>query len=222
MAGELTPAAEFFSVLSDLVVAFGAGITAFAALSALDTWRRQIHGTARFDAARRLMIAANTLALQYHSARSPLLQAAEFPEEYWATPRQERSGRQEREAYEVVLNERWRPVAAAYAQVLALLPEAQALFPAAIGDATEKLLRTVRSLHFWFGEVAELKETAHGIDSTDGPAREALLQAIRDADERAFAPPPTADSVPENSTTLEFLKVHRRLASELALYLHAR
>lgn len=62
-----------------LTAGVGALVAGIAAWRALNTWRAQQKGEARFDSAKRLPIAAHDPAQAFYAARNPVILAAEFP-----------------------------------------------------------------------------------------------------------------------------------------------
>ena len=69
-----------FSTISDIVVAVSALVAALvvstAAFYGLQTWRNELRGKARFDAARRVLLLSRKVGDQFRMARSPFTFAA--------------------------------------------------------------------------------------------------------------------------------------------------
>lgn len=213
MAGESDPATEALTLFSNLITALAAAGGAWAAWAALDTWRKQIRGQATFDASKRFMIAANELALRWHNARAPLVQSWE------GAPENPEEDQTESERYRRVFNKRWEPVGLAYDAVIALLPEARALFPADVGDAAESLLLIARELTFHMDDLVDLMNM--DIDSMEaGPAKATLVEQLRSARAGAFAPFPRGGVVVRNALTKKFIDQQTVLARHLAPFLN--
>lgn len=70
--------ARFVEPLKSVVTIGAAGVGVFVALRGLQTWRRQLHGTARFEACRKLL--EKTLAARdaFSTFRSPLMGGGEI------------------------------------------------------------------------------------------------------------------------------------------------
>lgn len=127
---------EVATVLKEAVLA-GVGVaTVTLAALGLSTWHRQLRGHADFDAARNLAKATYAVRNALAAARSPVIWAGEFPDDYIEMTANEY---QRAAALSHVYSERWKPVSAAMHAFDAAALEAEALWGATARLRTEAL-----------------------------------------------------------------------------------
>jgi hypothetical protein len=139
------PSPELVSAISDAVLALAGVVTAGVAIVGVKSWARELRGRATFEAARSLVRATYKLREAMRIARSPLIRAHEFPEDYEHSPRQQ-SNEAESRAYAHVFNRRLAPMWDAFDDFDAQTLEAEALWGPVIRTKTDLLRAAVRKL----------------------------------------------------------------------------
>lgn len=74
------PLQEFISVGKDILIAVAAAVGATVAILGLNTWNRQLKGSAEYDLARRILKIAYRLRETIKEVRHPVMWAAEMPD----------------------------------------------------------------------------------------------------------------------------------------------
>lgn len=137
--------AETVSAVSDAILALAGVVTAGVAIYGVKSWARELRGRATFDVARSLARATYKLRESIRQARSPLIRAHEFPEDYDRAANK-RSAESEGRAYAHIFTKRLAPVWTAYEEFDAQTLEAEALWGSAIREKTDQLRALVRKL----------------------------------------------------------------------------
>jgi hypothetical protein len=133
---------EFITAAKDIVLAVAGLVTAFVALKGLNTWNRQLRGTAGFDVARSLAKSSYKVRDKLQACRSPILSAGEFPIDYHDGGLKKTS-KQKTVGYAFVYKERWNFVQEAIQEFDAATLEAEALWGQAIRETTDQLRKVV-------------------------------------------------------------------------------
>jgi hypothetical protein len=135
---------EVITAAKDCVLAFAALATSIIAGIGLQTWNRQLKGTANFEVARSLAKATYKLRDDLRMCRSPFISTSEFPAGYNSL----RSDAQETAAaYGHVYSNRWKPVFTALQEFDAQTLEGEALWGGKIRETTDQLRKVVRQLN---------------------------------------------------------------------------
>jgi hypothetical protein len=130
------------STLQAIAVGGAAVATALAARKGLKTWAEQLHGSTRYEVARRLARATYKLRDAMAFSRSPLVEAAEFPSGY-----SDRGNAAENaQAWQHVFSARMRPVLEAAREFDAEALEAEAIWGSSAASACKAMMRVVREL----------------------------------------------------------------------------
>lgn len=137
---------ELIATTKDIILALAAIVMATVAVKGLNTWNRQLRGTAYFDVARGLTKATHKVREKLQACRSPLLLAQEFPPEYYDAEGN-RSPEQEAKGYAFVYSNRWSPVWEAMQEFDVSVLEAEALWGKPIREATDSLRKVVREVN---------------------------------------------------------------------------
>ena len=137
-------ATEIFAIIKDIALAGAACITAYAALTGLGRWQKELSGKASFDVARELAKSIYLLRNMIGYCRSPFIAASEFPENYMGSGKH--SFEEEGQAWAYVYSKRWEPVGKAVQEFDAAALEAEALWGKEIKEKTLDLKKCVRSL----------------------------------------------------------------------------
>lgn len=138
-------AAEIITAIKDIVLGAAAAVTATVAILGLKSWRQELQGRAEFDAARGLARATYRLRDELASCRSPLIRAAEFPDDYKG--RDKSSPREEADALAHVYKRRWEPVWSAIQEFDTQVLEAESLWGKDIRDNTDALRACVSEVN---------------------------------------------------------------------------
>jgi hypothetical protein len=141
--------------LKDVVTIITALVASYVAVRGLNTWNRQLRGSADFDVARKLARATYKLRDEIMQCRSPLIRGFEFPEGYGQL--RQRTPQEEAEAYAHVYDARWKPVAAAAQEFDTAVLEAEALWGTDLRTAADKLQACLRDLYASFESIVDDK-----------------------------------------------------------------
>jgi len=136
---------ECVSALSDLALAVAALITAGTAVLGLRSWRREVHGRARFEAARGLARATYALRNELERVRSPFISATEFPEGYFSRA-STATADENAKAYSHLFARRWEPLWQALKDFDAQTLEAEVFWGQQARTASDSLIRAVTQL----------------------------------------------------------------------------
>ena len=134
--------AELITLTKDGVLAIAGVVTAIVAVKGLNTWSRQLRGTAGFDVARSLAKSSYKVRDKLQACRSRILLAGEFPIEYH-DGRLKKTSEQKTLGYAFVFAERWNLVQAAVQEFDAATLEAEALWGQSIRETTDELRKVV-------------------------------------------------------------------------------
>jgi hypothetical protein len=138
-------AGDLISIFRDLSVAGAACYTAYLADTGLTKWQEELTGKANFEVARSLIKTVYKLRDELIYARSPLVFANEFPEDYGSALRNHTDA-EEGDAWSHIYSKRWDPVALAIQEFDIALLEAEALWGYTIKQKALKLRQLAREL----------------------------------------------------------------------------
>jgi hypothetical protein len=139
-----TEIAIIVSVAKDAVTGSAAIAATVIAALGLKTWKRQFHGNANYDVARRLLRATYRLRETIRSLRAPFISTGKIIAARKATGQEDASeDRSEAIAYQV----RWQKVSDARVQSEAELLEAEALWGTAIRERGDGLVQCLGTLY---------------------------------------------------------------------------
>jgi|SRR5580700_7379703 hypothetical protein len=142
---------------AEWVLAGAAIATAWIALAALVSWRKQLTGASKHAAAVELATSARALKYAFYGARSPLYEGSEFPKSYCQQP-EPRTNDQEAEAYQWIYQNRWDFFWPYVKDFVHHIPKAAAILGEETAQAGEQLQRVARRLHFFMRRrVAQLR-----------------------------------------------------------------
>ena len=136
---------EYVLIVKDVVLAIAGVITAAVAVIGLQTWSRQLRGTANFEAASALARSTYKLRDQIWSCRSPVILKNEFPE-WYSSKLDELQASEKVKAYAHVFDVRWKPVYEALQEFDAQTLESEALWGTEIRNRTDILRQTLQRL----------------------------------------------------------------------------
>lgn len=139
-------AAEIVSVISDITLAVAAGVTAYAAVTGLRSWERELKGRAGFELARSFARATYKLRDEVRMCRTPLLRLSEWPEGY-DHQKQDKDHDYVADGYAHVYTKRWGAVIGAMQAFDAQALEAEALWGEDIRAKATALRSCVVRLH---------------------------------------------------------------------------
>ncbi len=134
--------AELITLAKDIVLAIAGVVAAIVAVKGLNTWNRQLRGTAGFDIARSLAKSSYKVRDKLQACRSPILSAGEFPIEY-RDGGLKKTSKQKTVGYAFVYTERWNFVQEAVQEFDAATLEAEALWGQTIRETTDQLRKVV-------------------------------------------------------------------------------
>lgn len=136
---------EFITMGKDVILAIAGAVTACVAVRGLNTWARQLKGTANFEVARKLAKATYRMRNEIQLCRSPLIRAGEFPEGH--KNHLKGGGQEGGSAYAHVFANRWAPVYEAIVEFDAQTLEAEAIWGSSIREKTDQLRLVARKLN---------------------------------------------------------------------------
>lgn len=211
--------ADYITATGALLGGAGALVAGVAAWRALNTWRAQLRGEARFDTAKRLLTAAHDLAHQFHAARSPLISAGEFPAEYRNEPNTQQTAAERADAYAHVFNARWEPVRVSCLGIVGLLPEVRALLPPEVAKYAETLLDPPRELQgaMEFYVVLQRMDVEGDLKSDQH-----LQEEWRRVRGLVYASAPKDSVDPDNPLSKAFMERHKVLIEALKPHIEDR
>jgi hypothetical protein len=138
----------YVSIVKDIATIASLAIAAIVAIKGLQTWRRQLQGTADYDLAKRLLKAAYRLRDSLQAVRNPFMSAGEIQHamkeaglEFKPTDEQFNAA-STAAAYQL----RWKPVVEAYQALELEVIEAEALWGPSAKSAIIAIRKTVNSL----------------------------------------------------------------------------
>ncbi len=136
---------EYVLIVKDVVLAIAGVITAAVAVIGLQTWSRQLRGTANFEAASALARSTYKLRDQIWSCRSPVILKNEFPE-WYASKVGALQASEKLNAYVHVFDARWSSVYESLQEFDAQTLEAEALLGNEIRKRTDMLRQSLQRL----------------------------------------------------------------------------
>jgi hypothetical protein len=137
---------EAIVAAKDVILAIAGATTAIVAVRGLNTWNRQLRGTADFDAARSLAKCTYRLRDKLQACRSPMIWAREFPPEYREAGFK-KSVEQEAGGYAFVYVNRLSSVWEALQDFDTSTLEAEALWGIEVRTATDQLRAVLRKVN---------------------------------------------------------------------------
>lgn len=153
----LTSAQPYLSFLRDLVTIASLGVAAVVAINGLQTWRRQLKGTADYELAKRLLKATYRLRDALQSVRTPFMSSGEVAQ---AMKEAQLDIKPSDEGYHAASNTavyqmRWKPVVEAYQALELEAIETEALWGPEARTATTTIRKSIASLNIALGTVLE-------------------------------------------------------------------
>lgn len=162
---------EIISATKDVLIGLAAAVTAIVAVKGLNTWSRQLAGSASFETARGLVRATLKVRDALEAFRSPFIMSHEFPEGYHDIQRENPEGdarnRAYADAWKHMYNNRWAPVVSAVREFDSSSLEAEALWGQMIRQATNKLRGCVVEIYTAIDTIIEDKAEGGAIFQTD-------------------------------------------------------
>ena len=206
---------DYLIGVGTLIGGAGAFIAGIAACRALGTWRGKLHGEARFDLAKRLLIAAHDFAEKFHDARSRVIVE---PGLAAVLNNPEATGPQRAGAYEMAFDARWEHVRVSGAQLLSLLPEAKSLLPPNVAEAANELLKVSTTLRASMAEfVGLVRDYNMGGTKPDlPPGAQAEWHRVR---KDVYSSDPRNNPDTDNPLTQQFIERHEALVKVVRPYI---
>lgn len=198
---------DYLTAIGALLGGGGALVAGIAACRALNTWRAQLNGQARFDVAKRLLTAAHDLAERFHDARSRVLLE---PDLAAALENPQASPSQRATAFGKAFDARWEPVRACGAGMVGLLPEASALLSRDIAEAARALLESTYTLRSMMADYVSMVQDY--ADQDQDPRVKAEWVRVRRG---VYSSDPRRSPEPDNPLTQEFVGRHEALTKLL-------
>jgi len=207
---------EVFDAIKDALVAVAAVVTALVAIKGLNTWSRQLTGSAAFETARNLVRATLKVRDALNGFRSPLIMGHEFPTGYRDIqrdyPEEHARNQAYAEAWRQMYNNRWEPVVSAVREFDSCSLEAEALWGQEIRLATNKLRGCVVDIYTAVDLIVEDKAEGGDIFHKDKvlakKMRAVVAASPKDKDNKL-----TQDITAAIVAIEDFLKPHLRRAS---------
>ena len=180
---------EIITTLKDIVIAIAAAVGAWIAYQGLNTWNRQLKGSAEYELARRLLKCTYKLRDALKGVRHPAMWAAEMPsppaEDAKSMKWDERHYYGLSRAYEM----RWQKVADIRTELQAEALEAETLWGQDVHqqfkqlyDLQVELLMAVRN-YLSVSDPSELPETKKALQEIRRKQRNILYDHLTDEDE---------------------------------------
>lgn len=153
---------ECVSVIKDVLLAIAGVTTSWVALRGLETWRRELRGTANFEVARGLSRATYKLRDQLNRCRTQIITKEEFPE-WYLSEQGNLYAYEKSNAYRHTYSARWAYVYEALQEFDAQTLEAEALWGTQIREKTnlmrEALQRLRAAIEAYIDDVASNGQT---------------------------------------------------------------
>lgn len=131
---------------------------------ALDTWKTQLKGTNRHQAATELGIAVRTLSIKFFEARVVMIEPFEFPGDYYELPQgTQRSNTEEADALLHVYKNRWLELWPHIKALADLRPKVGTVLGDDVLQASEELATTARQLWFWMEHAVAVRRAGEGV-----------------------------------------------------------
>jgi hypothetical protein len=205
-----------WTALGTWVGAIATIAAAFAAWVALTAWQDQMHGRAKFDIAKRLLMAANDLGDRFNGARNQFVTTAEYPPEYssWL-PDYRQTLEAQRKIYVSVFSGRWKYIEPARAHLLSLLPEARVFLPPEVEVRAEAIIQCAHRLNIHMTDYIELvSQEAPG--RVGSPASQAYEAQFKRARRGVYSGSISgADGTPIDQLQVDILEAQSRLTMAL-------
>lgn len=190
----------------DVILAIAGAITACVAVRGLNTWARQLKGTANFEVARKLAKATYRLRNEIELCRAPFVRAGEYPDGY---RNHGKSTAQEKgNAYGHVFANRWAPVYEAIVELDTQTLEAEAIWGSSIREKTELLRTVARNLN-------AAMEAFISNESSDGEDFRMDREFGVNIRSRVFASPSDADNLLSKELQSAILAIEAELKPHL-------
>lgn len=128
---------EALTAVKDAILAMAGGCTAYAGLSGLHTWRRQLQGGVKFDVARGLAKATYKVRDALWAVRAPATWGSDYPEDY--RNKVAHTAEEKGDAFRYVYNKLLEGLTAALQDFDIQTLEGEALWGAEVRKATDRL-----------------------------------------------------------------------------------
>ena len=138
--------AETITLLKDIFISAAAIATAYAAVTGVQNWSKELKGKAEFKLARNLIRATYKLRDEVKICRTQYIGSHEFPEDYFKS-KEKHTPKEEAEAWAYVYNSRWQPVWNALQEFDVQTLEAEALWGSGIRKKTDQFREYIRILN---------------------------------------------------------------------------
>jgi hypothetical protein len=157
-----------WGLVAEWLAALASVGTMAVAICALNSWHKQMRGQSRHSAAQDAATVAHALRYAFYEARSPFIEAWEFPPAYLQRPTGQRTIDEEADAYAHVYAERRKFLWPYIKAVVDLIPKCGAVLGDEVANRLEKLARTARKLEFYHQyDVAARRDPEGGANWTD-------------------------------------------------------
>jgi hypothetical protein len=125
-------------IIKDIILSVAAIVTVCLAIYGVKSWRRELAGKTKFDAAKRQLQATFKIREAFWSARSRFIAAAEFPPGYGGTLDQPTDEKQF-EAFLHVYRKRWEPLWDAIQEFDVAALESEVLWGESVKQKTDQI-----------------------------------------------------------------------------------
>jgi len=134
------------AIIKDILLSVAAITTVLVAIIGLYTWKRELHGKARFEAAQKLIRATYILREEVRICRSPFTSSNEYPPGYNSVMTSDNND-ENGNAYAHVYHNRWKPVSIALANFDAGVIESEIFWGEELRLKTDELRNCVNTLN---------------------------------------------------------------------------
>lgn len=159
-AASLDP--DYISAVSNVMLLIVTVAGLFIAAGALGTWREELRGTSRHQAAREIDVAAEAYRYAFYAARSPMYWASEFPKRTREEAAAVQEGR-DWQGYDHIYTNRRKEMWPEVEKLARLRATAAAVFGREVADAVDALARTAIELQNYQQEHVEHKRVGPDI-----------------------------------------------------------
>lgn len=152
-----------WGLVADWITALTSAGVLYIAYVALGTWRHEVRGSAKLAASHEIVAAARALRYAFYGARSPLVEAWEFPEESRVRAPNETTDEDKADDYAHVFAQRRREMWPSLRALVDLRARAGTVFGDAAADSVEKLAMVARRLHFYMEEYVAILRAGESV-----------------------------------------------------------
>lgn len=143
-----------WGLVASVITALASVGVLVVAIIALRSWRNQLRGTAKHSVAQETATAARALKYAFYSARSPLIEPWEFPEDYWSPGGgvRARTNVEKANAFQYVYFGRKKELWPYLKSLIDLRPKCGAVLGEDVAKAIEELAKKARELQFFMDQ----------------------------------------------------------------------